>query len=78
MPRLLALLLLPLSLAGQAASTPATPPARAHHTLFYDDAQQRVMLTGGTVAFADRSYEVFNDLWSFDGTAWTRLPSTGA
>jgi hypothetical protein len=45
--------------------------------LFYDEAGQRVLLAGGTVAVAGRRYEQLNDLWNFDGTAWTPLASSG-
>jgi hypothetical protein len=62
---------------GQEPTSPASPPGRAHHTLFYDDAQERVMLTGGTIVGVDRSYEILNDLWRLDATGWSRLPPSG-
>jgi hypothetical protein len=55
----------------------AQPKARAHHWLFYDEVRQRVMLTGGTAVDSRRNFELFNDLWSFDGNTWTALPSSG-
>jgi hypothetical protein len=60
-----------------AAADPSSPPGRAHHLVFYDDARQRVMLTGGAANDARRHVTAFNDLWSFDGTAWALLGSTG-
>lgn len=61
-----------------AASAQTSPPRRAHHTLFYDPARERVLLTGGsTPTDGGRGFQFFNDLWSFDGTKWTALPSSG-
>jgi hypothetical protein len=54
-----------------------TPPARAHHALFYDDTRQRVMLTGGSAVDARRNVTDFDDLWSFDGSRWTSLTAPG-
>lgn len=69
--------LLAIALAVE-ASAQSAPPRRAHHTLFYDDVGGRVLLTGGsTPVNGGRSFEFFNDLWSFDGTAWKALPSSG-
>jgi hypothetical protein len=52
------------------------PPKRAHHALVYDG--QRVLLTGGNVPTdGGKSNSSFNDLWAFDGTRWTALPSSG-
>ena len=60
--------------AGQAAPTSqGLPPGRGHHVLFYDEARQRVMLTGGAANDARRNVIMFDDLWSFDGSAWTSL-----
>ena len=54
----------------------SSPPARAHHAIFYDEARERVLLTGGT-ALHGRNYNLFNDLWSFDGSRWTALSASG-
>lgn len=57
----------------------ATPPRRAHHSMVYDAAGQRVLLTGGSTPIeGGRNFEFFNDLWAFDGVRWTRLPPSGA
>jgi len=54
------------------------PPRRAHHALAYDEASRRVLLTGGSTPLdGGQRFELFNDLWAFDGTRWTRLPSSG-
>jgi hypothetical protein len=58
------------------ASRP-TPPARAHHALFYDEARQRVVLTGGSAVDSRRNVTDFDDLWSFDGVRWTTLAKPG-
>src|SRR6185436_16574013 len=62
---------------GQSGTERSGPRGRGHHTLFYDEARQRVLLTGGATVDSRRNYENLNDLWSFDGTAWTALPSSG-
>src|SRR5688572_13354686 len=55
-----------------------SPPRRAHHSLVYDTAAKRVLLTGGsTPANGGNSFTFFNDLWAFDGTAWTERPASG-
>ncbi|MFY9344665.1 MAG: hypothetical protein WAT39_19385 [Planctomycetota bacterium] len=46
------------------------PPPRAGHGLDYDGATQRVVLFGGADAAASWSH--FDDLWQWDGTAWTQ------
>src|SRR5690349_15168654 len=68
-------------LAVSIALTPALPPSphpRGHHTVFYDESRQRVMVAGGTWNDSRRNYELLNDLWAFDGTSWTELPASGA
>jgi hypothetical protein len=76
-------LLLALSLASAPAHAPANaivadPPARAHHALAWDEARGVVVLTGGSTPHdAGRRFEFFNDLWTFDGTAWRALPPAG-
>ena len=63
--------------ATAAAQTPA-PPRRAHHSLVYDDAGKRVLLTGGSTPLdSGRSFVFFNDTWAFDGTRWTKLGEAG-
>lgn len=60
-----------------AAQTPA-PPRRAHHSLVYDAAGKRVLLTGGSTPLdSGRSFAFFNDTWAFDGEQWTRLGEAG-
>src|SRR5689334_1059426 len=63
---------------GRIGGQAATPHPRGHHTVFYDEARQRVMVAGGTWNDSRRNYELLNDLWAFDGTSWTELPSSGA
>jgi hypothetical protein len=67
-------LLVPTVAAAQTA-----PPKRAHHAIVYDEAASRVLVTGGSSPFeGGQCCAMFNDLWSFDGTRWTALPSSGA
>ena len=62
-----------------AAAQPTAPPRRAHHSLVYDEARARVILTGGsTPTNGGQSFEFFNDRWEFDGTRWSPLPPSGA
>ena len=78
MSRRLLLATLPLLAAAAEAQSPA-PPRRAHHSLIYDDASGRVLLTGGSSPHANGDCcAFFNDLWAFDGTRWTALTPSGA
>ncbi len=75
-------LLLALSVtgAGLLSRTPESeaPPRRAHHSMAYDAARQRVILTGGSTPIdGGRNFVFFNDLWSFDGARWTKVAETG-
>jgi hypothetical protein len=64
--------------AATLASAQSVPPRRAHHTMFYDEAAQRILMTGGSTPLDGGSrFEFFNDLWSFDGREWKPLPSSG-
>lgn len=58
------------------AASRISPPGRAHHVLFYDEARQRVVVSGGGANDARRNSTILTDLWSFDGAAWTALPSS--
>jgi N-acetylneuraminic acid mutarotase len=74
----MAVLLLVEPAGAQAGVTDrSSPPGRAHHALFYDEARQRVLVTGGSAVDNRRNVEEFNDLWSFDGNTWTSLASPG-
>jgi hypothetical protein len=64
-----------------ALATPllAQPPKRAHHAIVYDVANSRVLVTGGSSPYENGNCcAMFNDLWAFDGSRWTALPSSGA
>ncbi len=64
-------LILPVVLAAQ-------PPKRAHHALIYDPVAERVLLAGGSSPRAGgECCDMFNDLWSFDGSRWTELGESG-
>src|SRR5688500_16231631 len=50
-----------------------TPPAaRSLHGMIYDAARARVLLFGGRGAGGP-----LNDTWTWDGTRWTRVATTG-
>jgi hypothetical protein len=73
-----ALVLAMRPVSGQTSGTNrASPPGRAHHTVFYDEARERVMVAGGGAVDSRRNSSLFNDLWSFDGTTWTPLAPSG-
>lgn len=54
----------------QAASPATRPPARYGHRMVYDPGTSRVFLYGGL--------PLTNDLWSWDGTDWSRVAVTNA
>jgi len=48
-----------------------TPSARSGHAMVYDEARRVVLLFGGS------GPSTLGDLWSWDGTRWMRLSTTG-
>lgn len=61
-----------------AAVVGAQPPVRAHHSVFYDEVGKRILLTGGSTPLdGGQRFDMFNDLWAFDGTTWKALPPSG-
>jgi len=55
-----------------------TPRARAHHSIVYDEANKRVVLFGGSTPVDGGSrFDFFDDMWAFDGKAWTPLAASG-
>jgi hypothetical protein len=62
---------------GQSIDT-SMPPHRRHQALTYDAASKRVVLYGGQHLVSNSDTPVLDDLWAWDGRAWTRLAaSTG-
>ncbi len=55
------------------SSFPWAPTARAGHAFAYDPRAERVLLHGG----ADAAGGCTADAWTWDGSAWTRLSTTG-
>jgi len=54
------------------------PPKRAHHELIYDEARKTILLTcGSTPLDGGNSFDVYNDLWSFNGKSWKKLGNAG-
>lgn len=67
-----------LAVAGTALAQSTAPPRRAHHSLVYDDAGKRVLLTGGSTPIeGGNAFVFYNDTWAFDGTQWTPLGESG-
>lgn len=74
----LLLLLAPTSLATTHLQEPGAPPKRAHHSMIYDPASRRVLLTGGSTPINEgQSFRFFNDLWAWDGSRWQHLGESG-
>ena len=56
----------------------AIPGRRAHHALVYDGHQKTIMMTAGSTPLeGGRSFQFYNDLWSFDGNKWTMVGRAG-
>ena len=51
----------------------SSPSARRHTSIAYDAPRQRVLLYGGV---NNNSNVDLDDLWSWDGTSWTRIAAT--
>ena len=55
-----------------------TPPRRAHHALAFDESRGLVILTAGSTPLdGGQRFQLFNDMWGFDGRAWVKLAETG-
>lgn len=53
------------------------PPERMQHELVYDSRSQRILMFGGGPVETLGYIPTFQDLWAWDGAAWTELvPST--
>jgi hypothetical protein len=59
-----------------AAAEPSetAPEARAHHQIVYHAGDRRVYLLGGSTR-RSAGYHFFDDLWAWDGSAWSRAGS---
>ena len=54
------------------------PPARAHHSLVYNDSAKTVWLFGGSTPLnGGSSFKTYNDIWSFDGSGWILKGNAG-
>jgi tetratricopeptide (TPR) repeat protein len=54
------------------------PPKRAHHELVYDEASNRIIMTAGSTPLnGGSSFDVFNDIWNFDGKVWSLSGTAG-
>ena len=56
--------------------TPASdlPPPRSEHAMAYNPATQKVYLFGGYAGYSESGQSpIFNDLWEWDGKAWTQV-----
>jgi hypothetical protein len=74
-PHLFALFAGAVTLAACApASTQELPDPRAHHQLVYHESERRVFLVGGSTP-RDGGHHFFDDIWSWNGTAWQRTGS---
>ncbi|HQO20866.1 MAG TPA: M6 family metalloprotease domain-containing protein [Acidobacteriota bacterium] len=57
----------------QKLSVSGPPEKRSDSILVYDQRLQKMVLFGGSNEY----YDLFNDLWSFDGTAWEEIDHCG-
>jgi hypothetical protein len=54
------------------------PYVRAHHELIYDEQNKAVMLTGGSTPLnGGQSFKMFNDIWHFKNSTWTKIGNAG-
>lgn len=54
------------------------PGARAHHALVYDEDAKYILLTAGSTPLdGGRSYNFFNDVWTFNGKEWKQIATAG-
>ncbi|MBL7744249.1 MAG: hypothetical protein JNN00_12300 [Chitinophagaceae bacterium] len=54
------------------------PGVRAHHELAYDEKNEVVIMTAGSTPLnGGSSFEMYNDLWKFDGKAWKQDGTAG-
>ena len=56
---------------------PVTLTARHGHSMVYDEARHQLLLFGGTGAEGTDPGGDRNSTWTWNGTAWTRLSTTG-
>jgi hypothetical protein len=67
-----------LAFAPAFGATETTPPPRAHHAMIFSPAAGEVLLTGGsTPRDGGRSFQFFNDVWTFDGRRWAARAEAG-
>ncbi len=60
-----------------AKESPATsPPARSVASMAYDPAIGRLVLFGGTHETPSKSFVLFGDTWTYNGTTWARQSPT--
>lgn len=65
-------------LATIAAFGQTKPGVRAHHELVYDEKNEVVIMTAGSTPLnGGSSFEMYNDIWKFDGKAWKQDGTAG-
>ena len=53
------------------------PEVRSYHAMTWDEARDNVVLFGGAHKQADDTIVMFDDMWVFDGQAWTEIAKDG-
>src|SRR6185503_19543953 len=54
------------------------PALRAHHELVYDEKNEVVLMTAGSTPLnGGSSFEMYNDIWIFNGSGWKQSGSAG-
>jgi len=54
------------------------PGLRAHHELVYDENKEVILMTAGSTPLnGGSSFEMYDDVWKFDGQSWKEIGHTG-
>jgi hypothetical protein len=54
------------------------PPKRAHHEVAYDEKNELIVMTAGSTPLnGSSSFEMYNDVWKFDGKDWKQSGTAG-
>lgn len=55
-----------------------TPYKRAHHEMVYDEHSNAVLMTGGSTPLnGGQSFKLFNDLWKYTNSVWSKAGNAG-
>ena len=66
-----------LLIAAREPFAQTAPPPRAHHAVVYDDRARRIIVSGGSTSPDGSRFITYDDLWSWDGARWEKMPVVG-